>query len=95
MKGALTQEQADAKFNEWLAKKEAAVAARFEQTAKENEDWLNQLAGIGYVPKKKDKTVTLDEALDETPAAEEPQAEAPAEEAAPEASEETEGDAKE
>lgn len=61
-KGALTQEAADAKHAEWLAAKEAKVAARFEQTAQEKLDWQRKLAGADYVPKKKAAPVSLDEA---------------------------------
>lgn len=64
-KGALTQEAADAKHAEWLAVKEAKIAARFEETAKEKLDWQNKLAGVGYVPKKKVAAVSLDEAAAE------------------------------
>ena len=83
-KGALTQEDADNKYNEWIAAKDAKIAARFEQTAKEIKEYHDRLAGIGYVPQPKKKAATLDEQLeatnDDTAAAE-----ATIEEAAPEA----------
>ncbi|MCL4163958.1 UNVERIFIED_CONTAM: hypothetical protein GTU68_011321 [Idotea baltica] len=34
-KGAMTQEEADAKYNEWVDNKEAKIAARFDETAAE------------------------------------------------------------
>jgi len=94
-KGALTQEAADAKYNEWIAAKDAKVAARFEETAKEIKAYQDRLAGIGYVPQPKKKAATLDEQLEAADAAptveataeataDAPVAEAPAaEEAAP------------
>jgi small subunit ribosomal protein S16 len=45
-KGSLTQEQADEKFTAWLEKKEARVAARFEQTKKEKEAFHARMAGF-------------------------------------------------
>ena len=59
----MTQEAADAKHAEWLAAKEAKVAARFEQSAKEKLDWQRKLAGADYVPKKKEAPASLDEAV--------------------------------
>ena len=44
-KGALTQEQADAKLAEWIESKEAKVAARFEETRKEMEDFRKMVSG--------------------------------------------------
>ena len=44
-KGALTQEQADAKLAEFVDAKEAKVAARFEQTRKEKLDFYARLSG--------------------------------------------------
>jgi len=93
-KGALTQEAADAKYNEWIAAKDAKVAARFEETAREIKAYQDRLAGIGYVPQPKKKAATLDEQLEAADAAptveataetaDVPAAEAPAAEAAPE-----------
>ena len=65
-KGALSQEDADTKYNEWIAAKDAKVAARFEETAKEIKDYHDKLAGIGYIPKPKKKAATLDEQLEAT-----------------------------
>lgn len=50
LKGALTQEQADAKYQEWIATKEAKIAARFEQTAQEKAAYLAMINGTP--PKK-------------------------------------------
>ncbi len=68
-KGALTQEAADAKYNEWIAAKDAKVAARFEETAKEKQAYQDRLAGIGYVPQPKKKAATLDEQIEAADAA--------------------------
>ena len=78
-KGALTQEAADAKYNEWIAQKEEKLAARREQEKKERNAWLDKLAGANYVPKPKEKPATLDEAVDATEEAVEAVAAAPAE----------------
>ena len=44
-KGALTQEQADAKLQEWIAAKEAKIAERVDQTRKEKQELLAKLSG--------------------------------------------------
>ncbi len=44
-KGALTQEQADAKYNEWSEEKNARVQARFDATAAEKEEFRKMVAG--------------------------------------------------
>lgn len=49
-KGAMTQEEADAKYNEWVDNKEAKVAARFEETAAEKAAWLAKLSGSAPAP---------------------------------------------
>ncbi len=51
-KGALTQEQADEKFNTWLEQKEAKVAARFEQARQERDAYHAKLAGLDQVKSK-------------------------------------------
>lgn len=51
-KEALTQEQADEKFNAWLEKKEAKVAERVEQARKEQAAYHAKLAGFDVVKKK-------------------------------------------
>ncbi|MEZ4949545.1 MAG: 30S ribosomal protein S16, partial [Saprospiraceae bacterium] len=77
-KGAMTQEQADAKWNEWVNAKEAKLSARADASAKEIADFHATVAGTNYVPKKKEEPVVE---------------EAPAEEAAAEATESTEAEA--
>lgn len=52
-KGALTQEDADTRYQEWIAAKEAKVAARFEKTAEEKVAYLAKLSGTP--PPKKAK----------------------------------------
>jgi len=79
-KGALTQEQADAKLAAWIENKEGAVAARKVATAKQKEEFRVKVDGIAKV---KPKPVVEEEA----PVAEEAEAaaEATEETAAPEA----------
>ncbi len=77
-KGALTQEEADKKWQEWIEAKESKVAARREATAAE-------IAKV-HADRFGDVPVVVEEAPveEEAPAAEEPEAateEAPAEEA--------------
>ena len=50
-KGALTQEAADTKYQEWIDAKDAKVAERFEQTKKEKADFLKLVSGTAK-PKK-------------------------------------------
>ncbi|MEN0046202.1 MAG: 30S ribosomal protein S16 [Bacteroidota bacterium] len=45
-KGALTEEQAQEKLNAWLENKEAKIAARFEQSKKEIDDFNAKIAGL-------------------------------------------------
>ncbi|MEL6390875.1 MAG: 30S ribosomal protein S16 [Bacteroidota bacterium] len=44
-KGALTQEEADSKYNEFVEAKEAKVLARFEETAREKAEFYKKLSG--------------------------------------------------
>ena len=44
-KGAMTQEAADTKYQEWINAKDAKVAERFEQTKKEKEEFLKLVSG--------------------------------------------------
>lgn len=86
-KGALTQEQADAKHAEWVEAKESKVAARFEQTAAEKEAFRKLVAGT--TPEKKPEPVAetvaeaTEAAAEEAPA--EPESETAALDAAVEA----------
>ncbi|MEM8525833.1 MAG: 30S ribosomal protein S16 [Bacteroidota bacterium] len=45
-KGALTEEQAQEKLNAWIEAKEERVAARFEQSKKEIDDFNAKIAGL-------------------------------------------------
>lgn len=98
LKGALTQEQADKKFEAWMKEKESKIAGKTDDLAKAAvEAEKNRLAAEGEANKKKAaevlaKTSALAEAAAEAPAAEEgaeaatedaPAAEAATEEAAP------------
>ncbi len=49
-KGALTEEQAEAKYQEWIDAKESKIAARFEQSAAERADLLAKLSGTPPPP---------------------------------------------
>lgn len=79
-KGALSQEEADNKWQEWVAAKEAKLAARTEASEKEIAEFHANVAGANYVPKKKEEPAP--EAKEEAPA-KEAAAEAPAKEEAP------------
>ena len=56
-KGALTQEQADTKYQEWITSKEAKIAARVEQTQKEKEEFLAMVSGKPKAVAKAPETV--------------------------------------
>lgn len=86
-KGALTEEQAEAKYQEWIEAKEAKIAARFEQSAKEHANLLSKLSGTpppppAPEPEEEEAPEVEAAAAEEAPAAEE--AADAAEEAAPE-----------
>lgn len=49
-KGALTTEEADAKYKEWIDTKEAKIAARMEQSAAEKRAELIKLSGVAPPP---------------------------------------------
>lgn len=97
-KGALTEEQAEAKYQEWIEAKEAKIANRFEKTAEENRKRLAELSGTP--PPKTAPVVEEEEAPAEEAAAESaeeqdavaPEAEAPAAEEAPAEGEEEKKD---
>ncbi|NBC08482.1 MAG: 30S ribosomal protein S16 [Bacteroidetes bacterium] len=84
-KGALTAEEAEAKYQEWIEAKEAKVAARFEETAKEREALLSKLSGTPPPPPAPEP-VEEETAAEETAEAE---SETPAAEATEEAAAET------
>ena len=48
-KGAMTQEEADAKYEKWVEEKEARIAERFAQTAKEIADYHAKVSGVAPV----------------------------------------------
>lgn len=75
-KGALTQEEADKKFEAWLEDKEARVAARFEKTAQERAEFLAMVNGVAPPPPVEEKPA--EEATPEAEATEEAAAEAEA-----------------
>lgn len=99
-KGAMTVEEAENLYNKWVEEKEAKIAARFEQTAKEKAEFLAKVSGVAPVieapveeaPAEEAETEASAEA--EAPAEEVAETEAPAEEPAAEASAEAEEEAK-
>ena len=52
-KGAMTQEVADTKYQEWIEAKEAKIAARVEETRIEKENFWKMVSGEIKPPKKK------------------------------------------
>lgn len=76
-KGALTQEQADAKLSEWMAVKEERIAKRVEETRQEREDFYTKLSGTAPQPVEPEATEEAAPA-EEVPAT--PEAEVPVEE---------------
>ena len=49
-KGALSQEDADQKYGEWVEQKEARIAKRFEESARERENFLKKINGEAPAP---------------------------------------------
>ncbi len=86
-KGAMTQEDAEAKYLEFIQNKDAKIAARFEETAKERADWHSKISGVApKIEPKVEETPVVEEAPAEEPVAEAPAVEeAPAEEPVAEA----------
>lgn len=71
-KGALTQEQADAKLKEWIDAKEAKVSARVAATAAELEQFRKEVSGVAKKKEVAADTTEAQEAFradEETPAA--------------------------
>lgn len=106
-KGALTQDEADKKWQEWIDAKEEKVTARREATAAEIENFHARLFGkapviveeapvVEEAPAEEtpatEEAAPVEAAAEETPA-EEPAAEAPAEEAPAAEEEKKEGEA--
>ena len=72
-KGALTQEQADAKLTEWIEAKEIKVAARVEETRKELEAFRKMVSGESkpkdVAPAAEEYAAAFRENTEDTPAA--------------------------
>ncbi|MEM7102576.1 MAG: 30S ribosomal protein S16 [Bacteroidota bacterium] len=68
-KGAMTQEEADQLYNDFVEAKDAKIAKRFEDSAREKAEYHAKISGVA--PK-------IEEPVAEEPAAEEPAAEEPA-----------------
>jgi small subunit ribosomal protein S16 len=78
-KGALTQEEADTKLQAWIEDKEARIAARREQTEREQAEFLAKVNGTPPPPPKKEEQEEVVTQTEDIPSVE------VAEEAAPEA----------
>jgi small subunit ribosomal protein S16 len=99
-KGALTQEEAEKKYQEWVEAKEEKIAKRFAQSAAEKAAHLAKVAGISLAEEHRlsgtdeeeiaEQAAAVAEAKEEEAAdtTEEPTAEAPAAEEAADAEEE-------
>lgn len=70
-KGALTQEQADAKLNEFVTAKEAKIQARIEKTAQERLDFYAKLSGVAGPAKVEAASAEDQEAFRESASGEE------------------------
>lgn len=71
-KGALTQEQADKMYQDWIEAKEAKITARFEETAKEKAEFWAMINGQAAPPSVEAEGNSLDaEATAATESAEE------------------------
>ena len=99
-KGAMTQEEADNLFQEYIAVKEAKVAARFEQTLKEKLEFHKKVSGspkkvyVEEAPATEEQSAFHDSGADDKPEAEIATPEV-AETAAPEAVETAKPEAEE
>ncbi len=69
-KGALTQEQADAKYQAWIEEKEGKIAARVAKTAEEKAATLAKLSGTPPPPPAPPAPEPVEEVAVEAPAAE-------------------------
>lgn len=77
-KGAMTQEEADSKYEEWIAAKESKIQEAEAQTAREREEFLARM--FGEAPKIEVKEEAPAEEIEAEAPAEEVEAETPAEE---------------
>lgn len=59
-KGALTQEEADRMYQEWVDAKEAKIAARFEKVAEDRILQLAQISGSAPAPVVEEAPASLD-----------------------------------
>jgi len=92
LKGAITQEEADKKFEAWLEQKEAAISGKQDQIAKAKEDarkkaleaeTAKNTARLEAI-KKREEEAKAAAAAEEAPASEDAEGEAPAEESSEE-----------
>lgn len=90
-KGALTLEEAEAKYQQWIETKEAKIAERREQAEKEKEAWNAKVAGVHLIAEAKAKAAKEKEEAEK--AAAEAAAKAEAEKAAAEAAAKAEAEA--
>lgn len=73
-KGAITQEQADKLYNDWIAAKEEKVAKRREKAVAEKNAYHAEIAGLDLPFSKPEKVVPKVEVKEEEPVAEEAEA---------------------
>lgn len=64
-KGALTPEQAEEKYGQWIEAKESKISARAAKTSEEKRAFLAKVAGVGFVPAPKVEPAPVVEATTE------------------------------
>jgi len=77
LKGAMTQEDADRLYQEWIATKESKIAERVEKTKEEIKKHHAKVSGKPQPKKVAEPEPVVEEEASEEPAAEEPVAEEP------------------
>jgi small subunit ribosomal protein S16 len=93
-KGALTQEQADAKLQAWIEEKEERIAARREQSEREHAEFLAKVNGTPPPPPKKEEPEEEVTQTEDIPSVEVAEEAAPETEAAEAKEEPAEAEAK-
>lgn len=65
-KGAMTQEEADQKYNEWTDAKDSKTAERFEATAKAKANRISKISGTPPPPPKVEEPAPAEAAVEQT-----------------------------
>jgi len=81
IKGALSQEHADEKYQAWVADKDSKIQARHQASAEERTEWYKKLSGTAKPIVIKVEEAPEEEAVEVAAPEEAPAAEAPAKEA--------------